>query len=97
MATSNHRVRLEKVVKERLSSQIIKSIDSLDIEIWEKIESGITLNVSSKFVKIRVCYKIPTKKLLAWAGGIAAICGGGVTVLKWLTPIIIGYFAKAPP
>ncbi len=96
----SHRIRkvtLEKIAKEKLAKQIVKDIDSIELEVWENVESGLSLHIGKKAIKLRLNYIIPTKKFLAWSGGIVATMGGVITVLKWLLPILQGYFAHPLP
>ena len=97
MANRIQKVKLEKLAKEKLPKQTVKNIDSIDVEVWGKAESGLCLNVSRSSVEFRLSYKTSTKKFLAWLGGITATVAGVITILKWLVPILVVYFANPPP
>ena len=68
MANRIQKVSLEKVAIEKRSKQIIKAIDSVELEIWEQVESGLRLKVGERTTEFRLNYKISTKKFLAWLG-----------------------------
>ena len=97
MANRIQKVSLEQIAKEKLAKQIIKDIDSIELEVWENVESGLSLEIGKRTIRLRLNYIVSTKKFLTWFGGIATAIGGGITVLKWLMPILVGYLAKPPP
>jgi len=97
MANRIQKVSLEKVTIEKISKQIIKDIESVEVEVWEKIEPGFSLKIERKIIELRLHYETSTRKFLAWFGGIAATTGGVIAILKWLTPILVSYFANPPP
>jgi len=91
------KVTLEKIAKEKFAKQIVKDIDSIELEVWENVESGLSLDIGKKIIRLRLNYIISTKKFLAWSGGIVATTGGIITVLRWLIPILQGYFPHPLP
>jgi hypothetical protein len=91
------KVTLEKVAKEKLAKQIVKDIDTIELEVWENVESGLSLHICKKTIKLRLNYIIPTRKFLAWSTGLVATMGGVITVLKWLLPILQAYFDHPMP
>jgi hypothetical protein len=97
MANRIQKVSLEKIAKEKLAKQIIKDIDCIEIEVWENVESGLSLEIGKKTIRLRLNYIVSTKRFLVWSGGIITALGGAITVLKWLMPILAVYFAKPPP
>ena len=96
MADRIHKVSLDSIAKEKLANQIIKDIESVELEIWESAESGLSLEIGKKTIRLRLNLIVPTKKFLAWFGGITATASGIITALKWLVPILAGYFVKPP-
>ena len=97
MAGRIQKVTLEKIAKEKLAKHIVKDIDSIELEVWENVESGLSLHIGKKTIRLRLNYIISTKKFLAWSGGIVATTGGVITVLRWLIPILQGYFSRPLP
>lgn len=97
MASRIQKITLEKIAKDKLTKQKVKNIDSIELEVWEKTDPGVFLRVSGKSVELRLNYSISTKKFFAWVGVITATITGVVTILKWLTPILISYYANSPP
>lgn len=90
------KVSIEKIAKEKLSKQEIKDIDSIDVETWQKLESGLFLKVSKRLIELRLNYITSTKKFITWIGAIATVGGAVITILKWLTPVLVEYFTKPP-
>jgi hypothetical protein len=90
-------VTLEKIAKERLGRKKVKDIDSIELEVWENVESGFSLEVGKRTIRLRLNYIVSTRKFLAWSGGIVATAGGVITVLRWLIPILDSYFAHPMP
>lgn len=97
MANRIQKITLEKIAKEKFAKQIVKAIDSIELEVWENAESGLSLDIGKKTIRLRLSYIVSTKKFLVWSGGIATAIGGGITILKWLTPILVAYLANPPP
>ena len=97
MAHQIQKVTLEKIAKEKLSKQLTKDIDSIEIEVWENVEPRLFLEISKRTISLRLNYIGSTKKFLAWCGGIVATIGGVVTVLKWLVPIFVAYLTHPMP
>lgn len=94
MAGRIQKVTLEKIAKEKLAKHIVKDIDAIELEVWENVESGLSLQIGKKTIRFRLNYIISTKRFLAWSGGIVATTGGVITVLRWLIPILQGYFSR---
>jgi hypothetical protein len=97
MANRPQKVSLEKIAKERLARQIVESIDTIEIAISENVEPGFLLEIGRKTIRLRFNYIGSTKKFLAWCAGITTAIAGAITVLRWLMPIIVAYFAHSPP
>ncbi len=96
MANRIYKVSLDSIAKEKLAKQIIKDIESVELEIWENVRSGLSLQVCKKDIRLMLNLIVPTKKFLAWFGGITATISGITTILKWLMPILAEYFIKPP-
>jgi hypothetical protein len=97
MAGQTQKVTLEKIAKEKLAKHIVKDIDSIELEVWENVESGLSLHVDKKTIRLRLNYIISTKKFLAWSGGTIAAIGSVITILRWLIPVFQIYFAQSMP
>ncbi|MBI5838989.1 MAG: hypothetical protein HZB19_02695 [Chloroflexi bacterium] len=97
MANRTQKVALEKIAAEKLSRQVIKDIDAIEVEVWEKVEPGLSLKIGKKVIELRLNYRTSTRKFIAWLSGIVTTTGSIIAVLKWLAPILVGYFAKPPP
>jgi hypothetical protein len=97
MATNLKKVSIEKIAKEKLPKQIVYKIGLTDVEVWEKTESGLFFKISKKTTEFRLIVRTSTRKVMAWFGGITATIAGVVSIMKWLTPILVGYFSKPPP
>lgn len=96
MANRIQKVSLEKITKEKLGKQVLKDIDSIEVEVWENVEAGLSLAISKKTIALRLNYIVSTKKFLTWFGGIVTAIGGSLTALKWLIPILIKHFTRSP-
>ena len=97
MANQNQKVTLEKIAKEKLSKEILRYLEDVDIEVLEKIEPGFSLSIGKKDFTLRLIIKTSTKKFMTWLGGLVTTTGIIVSVLKWFTPILIGYFSRSLP
>ena len=102
MSPKNKRLKicsLNDLSEEKISEQILKSLDNLEIEIWEKLEleNGFSLKVSKKTIELRLVIKTSTKKILTWAGSLTATITGVIYILRWLMPILIEHFSNSPP
>jgi hypothetical protein len=97
MANRIRKVSLEEIAKEKLAEKFIKAVDCIEVEVSENVELGLKLEIGKKTIKLRLNYVVSTKKCLVWSGSIVTAIGGAITVLKWLLPILVAYFANPPP
>jgi hypothetical protein len=91
------KVSLERVAKEKLGKQRVRNIDLIELEIWENVEPGLFVEVNKRTIKLKLNYIVSTKKFLIWSGSLVTAIGGAITVLKWLSPILVAYYANLPP
>jgi hypothetical protein len=97
MANRIQKVSLEKVAQEELGKQTVNDIDAVELEVWEHSEPGLSLEVNKKTIRFRLNYSVSTKRFLTGLGGISAVVAGTISILKWLTPMLVAYFAHPPP
>ena len=97
MTINNKVISLEKLAKEKLKKQILQDIDYIDVEVWEKVESGLSLKIGKKVFEFRLIIKTSTKKFAAWLAGLTATISGLITIFRWLIPILVEFISKPPP
>lgn len=90
-------ITVRKISREILSPEIYHAVESVEIEIWEQVQPGLSLEIEQGIIKLNLRLSVSTKKIAAWIAGVSGFVLGIVKLLNWLIPILNAYYNKSPP
>lgn len=95
--STNKKIKLENLAAEILSKIINDDVDSIEFELWEKVETKSKIILTWDEIIFYLRGRVKTKKLLVWIGGLISFVIVIANILAWCIPIIEDYYNKGSP
>ena len=97
MGPRSSKSQLRKQARELLSGRLLDELDHIEIDVSPRLEPGLNLRIGKRAVEFSLALRTTTARFFGWIAGAVAMLGGVVTVIKWLSPVLVAYLSKPPP